>query len=164
MLTDHDFLRQSFFQRPTPKAAGGLGDTLRFHREEVDVNVENEGDIGNKPSGALLICRRTEKDSAVILKDHMRPQKRGALLERSIQRAKRMIKQDLSSPRFSSSPFQTVPGRCSLPAGGHSRNFSTFTPTSPLINRRNENRDARRSLLIPLRNQPSHPLSSIRSS
>jgi hypothetical protein len=140
MLTDHDFLRQSFFQRPSPKAAESLGDTLRFHRDDVDLmNVENEGDIGNKPSGALLICRRTEKDSAVILRDHMRPQKRGVLLERSIQRAKRMIKQDLSSPRFTSSPFQTVPGRSSLPAGGHSRNYSTFTPTSPLINRRNEN-------------------------
>jgi hypothetical protein len=84
MLTDHDFLRQSFFQRPAPKAPEGLGDTVRLHRDEVDVNVENEIDIGNKPSGALLICRRTEKDSAVVLKDHMRPQKRGALLERSI--------------------------------------------------------------------------------
>ena len=75
MLTDHEFLRQSFFQRPTPKAAEGLGETIRFYRDEVDVNVENEGDIGNKPSGALLICRRTEKDSAVVLKDHMMPQK-----------------------------------------------------------------------------------------
>lgn len=58
MLTDHDFLRQCFFERPASKAAEGLGDTLRFHRDEF--NEENEGDTGNKPNGALLICRRTK--------------------------------------------------------------------------------------------------------
>jgi hypothetical protein len=89
MLTDHDFHRDSFLERPQSKSsldflAGTLrfGETLRLIRDEGDiVSDENEGMQSNKPIGSLLIrVTRTnfkgsdepKVETVIVLKDHMK--------------------------------------------------------------------------------------------